>query len=198
MMMRGEDDCGLIVRLMAGWKIVLDFHLCCLYGHHHCHCHYYLCFHQGGCWRSRTLGSATFLTKPLSHIFSIRHLNFSGQQRWWWRPPWKRSSTTFFISGTWASYFKQWWVVIFHNQNECAVVSDITITRLGERAPVGGSQKGDVYSFAIILYEIHGRSQKQSSSSGNIAMNWHKHFKHHKANIIIIILISRRYFAKLG
>lgn len=31
------------------------------------------------------------------------------------------------------------------------------LLRLKERAPAHGSQRGDVYSFAIILYEIHGR-----------------------------------------
>ena len=48
-------------------------------------------------------------------------------------------------------------LLMFHDKMQI-IDYVISIIRLGERVSLCGSQKGDVYSFAIILYEIHGRS----------------------------------------
>ena len=96
---------------------------------------------------------------------------------WSWWSPWWGSSSPSSIPGTWASpvgsdqvvaqlhdlfhCYLDFWIVSYQH-NTLIVIINIII-RLGERMPLCGSQKGDVYSFAIILYEIHGRSCKQST-----------------------------------
>ena len=89
-----------------------------------------------------------FLVVP--NTWSINHQMGSEDRGFWpWRPPWRSLWTTSSLPGAWTSSVRRYFFISGQRA---------FLLRLAERAASSGSQKGDVYSFAIILYEIHGRS----------------------------------------
>ena len=92
--------------------------------------------------------SMFFLVVP--NTWSINHQMGSEDRGLWpWRPPWRSPWTTSSLPGAWTSQVRRYFFISGQRA---------FLLRLAERAASSGSQKGDVYSFAIILYEIHGRS----------------------------------------
>ena len=125
--------------------------------------------------------SMFFLVVP--NTWSINHQMGSEDRGFWpWRPPWRSPWTTSSLPGAWTSQVRRY---CFHFRQRAFLL------RLAERAASSGSQKGDVYSFAIILYEIHGRSWTLFTLERNMPNFQNNRFEEvfHKGWVLLMVVV---------